>query len=528
MNFTEYNSVYEGLIASERENLYDGELLSEPEKCISDIMDRYRKRKMNNKYVCATCDALEEPKIYPPIRPFYEVRDEIEKDDLFEFFKRMPKGGNLHIHTSATLKAEDFINLLGNMDADPNVDGFTIVRTHVSDAKDENDLKTKMYTLFFVSNGSFVDEDYKKLCDLTPDERKELLNYLTMSEASRMNAEKYIWDEFNRFFRRVGNILKVRSIYRAYYRRAFESMIDDNIMHVELRFGPSSLVNYNDNPCQKKRDGAVDKFKDDQIESVKLICAAYEDAKNYAVEKGKTFTLRLIMSASRTKNGSDIKASIREDLDWIHRHWDDFKDGDQRIIVGYDLVSEEDRGYDTNEIADALFNDDGTLTDIPFYFHDGESCWADDTNLISAVALRSRRVGHGINLYHFPKVMEKALADGMAIEVCPISNQLLRYTQDLRTHPIAEYMKRNFKCVICNDDPQIFNYNGLAYDFWEIYYSQLIGLGGIKRLVFNSIECSALSEEIKQKSLEMLTRRWNDFIASLFVKIDKEKSLFNL
>ncbi len=523
MDHSEYTSVYEELIALAKQNIYDGVPLSAAEKCISDFMDGFRKRKMNNKYVCATRNALEEPQIYPPIRPFYEVREEIERDPLFEIFKRMPKGGNLHIHTSATLKAEDFIDLLMNMDANLDVAGFTIVRTQVSDATDEKDRKTKLYTLFFVPNGSFVGGDYKRLCDLTPDEKEALLNYLTMSDADRMNAEKYIWDEFNRYFRRVGNILKVRSIYKEYYLRAFKKMIDDNIMHVELRFGPSSLVDYNDNPCQKKCDGAVGKFKDEQVESVYLIGAAYEEAKKYADQNGKTFTLRLIMSASRTKDGSDIKASIREDLDWIHRHWDDFKDGDQRLIVGYDLVSEEDRGYDTNEIAEALFNgDDETLTDIPFYFHDGESCWADDTNLISAVALKSRRVGHGINLYHFPKVMEEALANKMAIEVCPISNQLLRYTQDLRTHPIAEYMKRNFKCVICNDDPQIFNYNGLAYDFWEIYYSQLIGLGGIKRLVFNSIECSALSNELKQESLGKLMRQWDDFIASLFAKIDKK------
>lgn len=513
MNYTEYNSVYEGLIASEKQNIYDSEELSAEEKYIDEKMAAHRSQKMNNKYVCATRDGLEEPKIYPPIRPFYEVRGEIERDPLFEFFKGMPKGGNLHIHTSATLKAEDFIQLLSEIDSKPENNGFTIVRTKNTDAEDHNEL----YTLFFIRNDGVVGGDYKRLCDLTPDEKEALLNYLTMSDSARIGGEKYIWDEFNRIFKRIGNILNVKVIYKAYYLQAFKKMIDDNIMHVELRFGPSSIVDFNKNPSQRDGIEKVGKFKDDQTKSLDLIKEAYQEAQTYAREEkcGKKFTLRLIMSASRAKKvGLDIGMSIKEDLAWIKKYWDleKYKDNGQRLMVGYDLVSEEDRGYDTGDIAWALFDESGVLTEIPFYFHDGESCWADDTNLISAVALKSRRVGHGINLYHFPKVMEKALANNMAIEVCPISNQLLRYTQDLRTHPIAEYMKRNFKCVICNDDPLIFNYNGLAYDFWEIYYSQLVGLGAIKRLVFNSIECSALDENLKREALDDLKNQWNYFI----------------
>ncbi len=39
---------------------------------------------------------------FPPSEPFYTVKDEIGKTDLYRFLRGMPKGGDLHLHTSST------------------------------------------------------------------------------------------------------------------------------------------------------------------------------------------------------------------------------------------------------------------------------------------------------------------------------------------------------------------------------------------------------------------------------------------
>ncbi len=74
--------------------------LSNNEKIYAHIMEMERQSIIANKYTY--CD-------YPPANMFYDVRDKIEKTYTFELLKRLPKGGNLHIHTSSTWDAEEML-----------------------------------------------------------------------------------------------------------------------------------------------------------------------------------------------------------------------------------------------------------------------------------------------------------------------------------------------------------------------------------------------------------------------------------
>ena len=519
--YNDYKKDFSALKSRDEQRSYGSELtLTADEKKLDSLMDAIRDTLIGDKYVYAKREeaAAEEPRSYPPIRPFYEVRGEIEANPLLDTFRRMPKGANLHIHTSATLKAEDFISLLHDHDNrcwSPGRQGAHYVAVKTGDAADG----VLPYTPVILSRSS-VPTGYTRLKDLSEIEEKTFLSMLTMSD-DRIGGVKYIWDEFNNIFSRVKYVMKVRTLYQPYYTTAFKKMIDDNISHVELRFGAGVLRDDNEEDFTALSAGGdeyhYEDFPDSKNESVTEMYAAYKEAKTYAAEQGKTFTLKLILSASRKKTTTEPPLdSVRADLDLIDECNSNIKiyaPDDEPFIVGYDLVSEEDRGWNTDDIAQALFTKDGNTRGIPFFFHDGESCWANDDNLFSAISLNTTRIGHGINMYHFPDLVEEVKNRNMTIEVCPISNQILRYTQDLRTHPIAEYMKRGIDCVICNDDPQIFNYNGLAYDFWEIYFSQLIDLAGIKKLVFNSIDKSMLCDAKKKEQREALEQQWAAFVA---------------
>jgi adenosine deaminase CECR1 len=123
------------------------------------------------------------------------------------------------------------------------------------------------------------------------------------------------------------------------------------------------------------------------------------------------------------------------------------------------------------------------------------------------------RAGTTVNLFRFPAVMQNVIENNIALEVCPISNQLLRYTPDLRMHPIGEFLKRGVQCVICSDDPQIFNYSGLCYDFLEMYYALLIDLRAVKKLIKNSYLYSGMEKnrEIPEKMI-FWQRKWDTFV----------------
>ena len=63
------------------------------------------------------------------------------------------------------------------------------------------------------------------------------------------------------------------------------------------------------------------------------------------------------------------------------------------------------------------------------------------------------RIGHGLALVRHPLLMEMARDRGIAIEVCPISNQVLGYVGDLRAHPAVAYINAGIPVVLSPDDP---------------------------------------------------------------------------
>ena len=210
--------------------------LSQDEKKLDSIMNGYREKLIGDKYVCAIRDENPQPRVFPPIRAFYEVIDNIESDPLLGTFKRMPKGANLHIHTSSTISADDFIDML--VDYDKTSGGAVVVYM-----KDDGAYKIGKYTILYLKND--IPEGFTRIKDLNHKQMAELFSHLTMSD-DRIKEVPYIWDEFDAIFQRVYHVLAVREIYIKYYTEAFKRMIDDNTGHVELRFGPSILKDSND------------------------------------------------------------------------------------------------------------------------------------------------------------------------------------------------------------------------------------------------------------------------------------------
>jgi adenosine deaminase len=47
-----------------------------------------------------------------------------------------------------------------------------------------------------------------------------------------------------------------------------------------------------------------------------------------------------------------------------------------------------------------------------------------DQNLIDAVLLNTSRIGHGYAINKHPEVKRRAKENGIAVEICPISNQV--------------------------------------------------------------------------------------------------------
>lgn len=475
---------------------------SEEEETLDQMLSELRDEVMNHKYVMAIKpDSTNAPRYYPPIHPFYEAKRKLEEvknspeHKLFEVFSQMPKGGNLHIHTSATLSIEKLMELLKDFDG-AKTEGHDW-RVYVLTDNWNNKVKNTLY----LTDGKEIENDhYKQFCQLTIEEKEDLRSDLCFMDDTKVKNTDYIWDAFSQAFNRIYTILGVRDFYYEYYVRAFQELIEDHVDYAELRFGIPALADNNNDAIEGKSPKNVDN-------SFKVIYDAYQKVK----EKCSDFTLKLIVSGSRKKEPDYIKKEVTDVKKWI----DDNRTGEYaNFIIGYDLVGEEDRGNTTDSYAKALY-ESGCVGKVPFYFHDGESCWANDDNIYSALALGTKRIGHGLNLFRFPAVVDVMKTKGIALEVCPISNQILRYTTDLRMHPIGEYINRGIPCVICSDDPQILGNPGLSYDFWEIYLGQLLSLKEIKQLILNSYEYSGMTEDEKKIKIDAWKVKWDEFIKKI-------------
>ena len=116
------------------------------------------------------------------------------------------------------------------------------------------------------------------------------------------------------------------------------------------------------------------------------------------------------------------------------------------FVIGFDVVGQEDLGRPLLDFVSLMLNQSG----IPFYFHAGESDWQGqptDINIIDAVLLGSKRIGHGYAILKHPEARRLAKQKDIALEICPFSNQVLDLVSDLRNHPSSRsYPRRLSNC----------------------------------------------------------------------------------
>ena len=199
------------------------------------------------------------------------------------------------------------------------------------------------------------------------------------------------------------------------------------------------------------------------------------------------------------------------------------------LVTGFDIVAEEDPNHRTIDYLDQILmlkkKEAESGVSLPLYFHDGESDDRNNTNMIDAVLLGSKRIGHGFNSYYFPVLYEMMRERNIALEINPISNQVLRYVDNLEVHPANSFMAQGIQVVISSDDPGVFGYSGLSLDFWTAVVSFGMDLQGVKTLAWNSLEFSGLEGEDKDRAMEIWHRDWKAWIKGMVEDIQKEKGL---
>src|SRR5262245_40335825 len=340
---------------------------------------------------------------FAPPHPFFEMRNAIQKRSrVYSLLRQMPKGGVLHVHSTSAGRAEWVAQ--------------TAIASNCWVYWNGNTNDPTNGTLSWTQ----ADSNYVQVAQARrgkPNFERHLVSLLTIDARDEIHPA---WAAWSACYSRMVGLLTRPSFFNAYMVDAFETFARDNADYVELRTDIPYFVGTN------------------VPQGITNCIRQYQIAEQQVRQKYPDFKLAVIISPYRGSGLSDI--SNRIDAALALRS--DPQLGN--FVVGFDLVGEEMPSTALVRMVPALWgylqqrtNECGIT--LPYMFHGGESDWGDDDNLIDAVLLKSHRIGHGINLYRYPVLQQTVRDQPCPIELCPISNQLLRYTLDMRAHPGAGY-----------------------------------------------------------------------------------------
>ncbi|XP_044739803.1 adenosine deaminase 2-like [Chrysoperla carnea] len=423
------------------------------------------------------------PVSFLPSSIFLKAKPFIEKSEVFQIIKRMPKGALLRSHIIGMVSTAFLMDLT-------YMDNLFICFTNYSKAirfkfainPPNSTVECGHWDLL---NDLRLTWDYNDILWLNAKIESSFTLIVNKLKNLDVNA---VWKNFQSICATLNGFLGYRPLLEKYLYQVFEECINDKILHLEF----SGTL-----PETYELDG--------KLYSELEIVGIYQTVAKLFQSKNPDFSVKFIYAPNRFVNGSTFDQYLKT-VKSLHKYNPDF-------MSGFDLVGQEDLGVDLLEFADKL----SQLKYVNFYFQAGETNWngMTDLNLFDAVLLGAKRIGHGYGITKHPILMDFIQKNKIAIEVNPISNQIFNLVKDLRNHPAVELFARDYPVVITNDVPNLWGANGLSYDFYEAFmaftsYSDDIRV--LKQLGINSILYSAMSKSQKSRAMDLFNKQWYLFI----------------
>uniref|UniRef100_A0A182QSP6 Adenosine deaminase n=1 Tax=Anopheles farauti TaxID=69004 RepID=A0A182QSP6_9DIPT len=418
---------------------------------------------------------------FNPARHFFEVLDQITASPLFQFIREMPKGGVLHAHDTALASTEVIVNATYRPHLWQRGDFQKGVEFKFSRTKPTPD-----------DGWETVDTVRKRLGVDKYD--AEIRQLFTLYDADPLNAYRTIndvWDRFSRLFLALNPIVTYKPVWEYYFREALREFYEDNVMYLEFR----GLL-----PTLYDLDGKSYK-PEDVVEIYRRITEEFKaENPGFAGTKFIYAPLRLVDNET-----VEQYISLAERL---HTQYGDY-------VVGFDLVGQEDKGYPLYKFIPQLLSMPETIN---FLFHAGETNWhgmPTDENLLDAILLGTKRIGHGYALIKHPVLLDEVKKRKICVEINPISNQVLKLVADYRNHPASVLFTSDFPLVVSSDDPSFWRATPLSHDFYMAFLGMASAhqdLRLLKKLALNSLHYSLMSEKEKSAAEATFHEAWENFV----------------
>lgn len=422
-----------------------------------------------------------------PRRHFFNSKSSIEKSYIFQLIQDLPKGASLHTHLTASVSFE---YLFYNLTYEENLYGCI--------------LNDKLKLKFFTQNNQSDLCRWELIKNLRSENAsyndwlKQQLTLFVENPREIYNNADVVWAKFRGIFSTIYDFISYKAIYERYIYQALLELYSDRIFYVEFRAIPMQLYELNGTTY-----GVDDFFKI----TLKAIDTFKADHPSFLGAK-------FIYSPSRTINTTKTEEYIKDFQKYSNKY--------PNFIIGFDFVGFEEKGHALKYFVPLLLN---VTNEVKYFFHAGETNWFGtdvDLNLLDAILLNSTRIGHAYAIVKHP-VISKLLRDkDIAVEISPISNQVLMLVDDLRNHPGNVLISNGYPVVVCNDDPGFWGTTGLSYDWYLAFMglsSKSSNLKCFKQLAINSIKYSGMSDKEKETALKIWNESWNAVIDQLVASI---------
>ncbi|KAF9445430.1 Metallo-dependent hydrolase [Macrolepiota fuliginosa MF-IS2] len=452
----------------------------------------------------------------------------IEKTRIFEILSQMPKGTLLHAHIGAMVDTRILLDLALQQPA---------IHVRVAEVLTIANIKSIVPEFLPLPMGSYnltgpgiTASDYIPNTWVHIARARELfdasfggsegfdewvINAMTLrpDEAyGTYNTALKIWEKFESTFSVSCVLVHFLPIFKQYLRLFLLSSVDDGIFYMEPR------IDFFVADCMRGADGELNVTHRD---IVLLFGEAIREVKEELEKDGrgdKFLGARIIYTT--------VKVVAPKDL---YRYLDDciaLKKEFPHLIAGYDLVGHENVLHPLIDYIEPFLYfrkrqvEEGI--EIPFLFHAGETLGdgdATDSNVYDAILLCTKRIGHGFSLVKHPKLMQLCRERGILLEVCPISNEVLRLTSSMSMHPLPILLNNGVPVALSSDGPSVFGNMGLTYDFFQVLVaSEVSGLSTLGVLARDSIEFSMMTVEEKKRALLVWEEEWRIFLEQIVTR----------
>lgn len=491
----------DALIAQEKERRSDYEFrqsLSSTATQACEIVSRIREEERCKIWKTQGNPELNEKELFPGMM-FNVAKNHMESTKLWQIVRKMPKGTLLHCHIGATVDLEWVFNkaidtpgmAISSPVALDSVIARQSIMVNIRHSSKLDPSNSSIWTLEYAPNALV---SLKEAANTFPDGGRAGFVAWMKDRCSITQTESLqhhlgvddVWRKLSAGFIMLTPVIYYEPILRAFVRQLFLTLIEDGVRWVEMRAVLSSAITLEGKDVPEKNNTELSRVLNETIESF----MASEESKGF-------WGARMIWTAMRHHPTSNIIDDMKQCIAVKKRY--------PNLIAGYDVVGQEDLGRTLHDLTPELLWFLSTCTaenlDIPFFFHAGE-CLGDgdatDNNLFDAILFGSRRLGHGFSLYKHPLLVDMVKERSILVESCPISNEVLRYTASIMSHPLPALLSRGVKAALSNDDPSMLGQgtSGLTHDFWQALQGwDNLGLAGLGSLAQNSVRWAVFEDQ---------------------------------